>query len=308
MAIKKVKVFETGTHNGQEFSNEDVKNIFGKAEKANAIFAHSSKWKDLGKTPLNLGEFSDFELLEEEGKTKVYAGVEFNEKGLSYKEDGTFKGISVELLEDNKLGNIALLPVGVNPAVKGAEFQVSEALEFEEREFETEGTLNILEILKTKEFSKEELDQISDVIYKKENEMWYVEKLRGAGYNVSKEFQETNEFEGMTPSEIAKKVKEDALKEFQEVQEKKDDLNKFFEENKLRITPAMKDKKIFEFAETLNSNNNEFEVNQLEMFKCIVESLPTLNVEGNNYREYQNDNKNTIETMNEKAKRIMGGK
>ena len=54
-------------------------------------------------------------------KSEVYADVNFNEKGKGYYEDGILKGVSVEI-PDGKLTRVAILPVGIQPAIAGAEF------------------------------------------------------------------------------------------------------------------------------------------------------------------------------------------
>jgi len=120
---KRVKVFQAGKYPQGEFSESKVQEIFGNVKEAiQGIFIHSSKWEQEGKEPIQCGEFSNFSV--ENGT--AFADLSLNNKGQEYYNDGIFKGISVEL--SNGLKKIALLPLGVNPAITGAEFQ----LEFEE--------------------------------------------------------------------------------------------------------------------------------------------------------------------------------
>ena len=124
---KRVKVFEVGKYPQGEFSDDRLKAIFGSVkDKIQGIFAHTSKWQD--EEPLSLGEFSNFSV--ENGK--AYADLELNDKGQSYYADGVIKGISAEI--GKTLSRIALLPIGVKPAVAGAEFAEYEdvIMEFEE--------------------------------------------------------------------------------------------------------------------------------------------------------------------------------
>lgn len=128
---QKAMVFKTGTHNRKPFDSDRVKKIFGNINGSiKAIFAHTSKWVEANKDPLEIGEFSNFEIND---KGEVYADLEFNEKGLNYKQDNAIKGISVELDPNNDvLTKIALLPIGVKAAVQGAEFEEEmDLIEFE---------------------------------------------------------------------------------------------------------------------------------------------------------------------------------
>lgn len=127
MAKKRVKVFESGSFPQGEFSEERTKRVFENAGEVPGIYIHSSKWQNKGKNPLELGKFNNFSFEKIGENLAVYADVELNEKGQLYHEDGVFNGISVEIdATKDSLGSIALLPLGVEPAVATAEFQAEE--------------------------------------------------------------------------------------------------------------------------------------------------------------------------------------
>ena len=133
---KRIKIFETGIYPQGKYDKERVKKIFGNVkDNVSGIFSHSSKWTE-DKKAVKLGDFSNIEIKDMGNKTEVYADINFNEKGKNYYEDGILKGVSVEVPYD-KLTKIAVLPVGVNPAVTGAEFQEAPIfIEFQEIEGE----------------------------------------------------------------------------------------------------------------------------------------------------------------------------
>jgi len=127
VAKKRVKVFESGSFPQGEFSEERTKRVFENAGEVPGIYIHSSKWQNKGKNPLELGKFNNFSFEKTGENLAVYADVELNEKGQLYHEDGVFNGISVEIdATKDSLGSIALLPLGVEPAVATAEFQAEE--------------------------------------------------------------------------------------------------------------------------------------------------------------------------------------
>lgn len=127
MAKKRVKVFESGSFPQGEFSEERTKRVFENAGEVPGIYIHSSKWQNKGKNPLELGKFNNFSFEKTGENLAVYADVELNEKGQLYHEDGVFNGISVEIdATKDSLSSIALLPLGVEPAVATAEFQAEE--------------------------------------------------------------------------------------------------------------------------------------------------------------------------------------
>lgn len=127
MAKKRVKVFESGNYPQGEFSEERTKRVFENAGEVPGIYIHSSKWENKGKNPLELGKFKNFSFEKTGENLAVYADVELNDKGQLYHDDGVFNGISVEIdTTKDSLGSIALLPLGVDPAVATAEFQAEE--------------------------------------------------------------------------------------------------------------------------------------------------------------------------------------
>lgn len=295
---QKIKIFEAGTWNGQEFSNEEVERIFGGVESSDAVYMHTSNWQGEGKDPLKLGSFKGFEVLEEEGVKKVFALPEYNDKGIGYKEDGIFKGVSVELNDDNtELLRTALLPLSSNPAVEGAGY--STILEFEAREFEEDedkiSTIKtLLSELDITKLTDNQILGIQDIIWAISDETYYIEQLKKKGYAVTSEMQQANEFEGKTPQEISEIVSKRTIKEFQEKQSKKDGAKSWIEENKLRITPAMETAGLtLEFAEKLSTNKGEFAEDINTTFKKIVEALPKINTKGLNHNEFEGKEEET---------------
>ena len=118
---KRIKIFETGMYPQGIFNKERVKNIFGNIkDNVQGIFSHTSQWTE-DKEAVELGDFSNIEIVDKGHKSEVYADVNFNEKGQGYYEDGILKGVSVEI-PDGKLTRVAILPVGIQPAIAGAEF------------------------------------------------------------------------------------------------------------------------------------------------------------------------------------------
>lgn len=143
MAKKRVKVFESGNYPQGEFSETRTRKAFETAGEIPAIYIHSSKWQDKGKSPVELGKFDNFSFEKTGENLTVFADIELNTKGQAYHEDGIFNGISVEIDQTNdSLSKIALLPLGVEPAVATAEFQAEEkkiVYTSKYQEFEGEG-------------------------------------------------------------------------------------------------------------------------------------------------------------------------
>src|SRR3712207_2770776 len=125
---KRLKVFESGNYPQGNFEADRVKAVFEKVvDKIPGIFAHSSHWAKKEEEPVSVGEFSNFELLNKNGKLVVFGDVEFNEKGAGYYNDKILEGVSVEIdPKTNTLHKIAVLPKGVKPQVAGAEFELKE--------------------------------------------------------------------------------------------------------------------------------------------------------------------------------------
>lgn len=288
---KRLMLFKSGKYNPQgEFSAQDVKNIFGQDVKVPAIFIHSSKWKDKGKAPITVGEFSSIEVEEKDGIATAYGTLEFNDKGKGYAEDGIFGGVSVEI-PGRELKNIAILPVGVNPAVKGTEFQEGSIyLEFEEP-VQIEFEKNIVQIadiieaitsLDVTTVSKDILNILSDTVYKKLDIKYYIEKLKTDGYTVEKTGGEFQDYEGLSIQEIVTRTMAVSKAEFEAETVAKESTIKFFEDNKLKITPAMKTAGLTqEFMEHIQKNNYEFQEGSgvgeviISIFKAIPNIIQT---------------------------------
>lgn len=139
---KTVKVFGVGKWNNKEFSKTDVEKLIENTKgSVKAIFAHTSKWLKEGKEPVSLGEFSNVRLQDND----VLADLELNEKGNEYHTDGIIKGISAEVTDS--FARIAMLPIGVNQAVEGAEF-AEQVMEFEIIDNKEEGGEKVVDISK----------------------------------------------------------------------------------------------------------------------------------------------------------------
>ena len=258
--MAKALVFKTGKWNNKPFDLERVKKIFGSVnEKVKGIYAHTSHWNKLEKDPLELAEFSNFEI---DSEGKVYADLEFNEKGLIYKQDNAIKGISVELdLENDILKRIALLPIGVKAAVMGAEFEELEEdlINFEliEKEFEGGQGMTYEELKAAVEAAtlEDRLKLIKDIGLSIPEEQkkafsairWEFEEKTA---EVVKEFAE---FAGVeielkekpvekTPEEIRAEAKAEAKAEFELeklAEKRKTDKELFLANNKTKISPAL---------------------------------------------------------------------
>ena len=201
---KRIKVFEAGSYPQGDFSLDRVKEVFSSIENpVGGIFSHTSKWLNEKKSPVNVGEFSNFEIKGGD----VYADIEFNAKGTNYYNDGILKGVSVEIDKNtNKLLKIAVLPVGINPAVSTAEFQEDETgivIEFEEVEqVGYKEILTALAALDVTALSQIELETLSDAAYKLNDDKYRISKLTENGYTVVK----TAEFGKEQLEEIAKNL------------------------------------------------------------------------------------------------------
>ena len=126
----RLKIFKSGNYPQGDFSSVDkLKDIIKNTkENIKAQFAHTSKLK---KEPVIVGEFSNLGLEGDE----VYADFEFNDTGKDFYDKGIIEGLSVEI-KDNRFDRVAALPVGVNPAIVGAEFAEQHGfyIEFEKEE------------------------------------------------------------------------------------------------------------------------------------------------------------------------------
>lgn len=199
---KRIKVFESGNYPQGDFSLDRVKKVFSSIENpVGGIFSHTSKWLNENKNPVDVGEFSNFEIKGNE----VFADVEFNDKGSNYYNDGILKGVSVEIDKNtDKLLKIAVLPIGINPGVSTAEFQEEETgiiIEFEEVEqVGYKEILAALAALDLTQLSATELETLSDAAYRLNDDKYRINKLTENGYTVVK----TAEFSKEQLDEIAK--------------------------------------------------------------------------------------------------------
>ena len=242
---KRIKIFETGIYPQGKYDKERVKKIFGSVkDNVSGIFSHSSKWTE-DKKAVKLGDFSNIEIKDMGNKTEVYADINFNEKGKNYYEDGILKGVSVEVPYD-KLTKIAVLPVGVNPAVTGAEFQEAPIfIEFQEIEGEDK-TMDREEVLKS--LTKTEVEAQAERLNIK-----VAEKLAPK-----------------TEAEITKEITDRLTKE----SETKTKVSEFMKEHDKKIVPAFKPffEKIVE--ESLKSEVNwEFNKKDTSLYDGLQEFM-----------------------------------
>lgn len=253
----KVKVFESGNYPQGEFNAEKVKNIFSKVvEPIKAIFSHTSKYKQ-GEAPIEIGSFKDFTIEEKGEKAVVYGNIDFNEKGNNYYKDNILKGVSVEIDKDtDTLTKVAILPIGINPAVQGAEFQEM-IVEFEE----------VIEDSKDEPTPEEPKEiTIDEVIEKFGNE-----------YNITKK----EEVVVKTEEEIREEVK----KEFEAKYNAKKLKDNFLEKNKSKLTPTIKEFMTDKFLETIFEDSRTLEFGENENYKVheviekLFDKLPNINTE-----------------------------
>ena len=288
--MPKVKIFQSGEYPQGNITKDDVKSIFSKDYKdTNAIFAHNSKWKGENKDPVQLGKFNDFEIVENGTGVEVFANLELNEKGSQYRDDGIVKGISVEIDKSKlELGDIAILPIGVDPAVEGANipcefekvneniYRFTTNLEFES----VEDLLNGIESMsiedKMKLISKvkstvteEQRQQVRNLIYEYENN-------KGDGKSMeNKDVYSKEEFE--------KQLKEQKDQIMKEVEAQKE-FEKALEIGKSKIMPSLHPlieyalKKASEEKETILEFQNGDKVEKMsnfERFNKIIENFKT---------------------------------
>lgn len=253
----KVKVFESGNYPQGEFNAEKVKNIFSKVvEPIKAIFSHTSKYKQ-GEAPIEIGSFKDFTIEEKGEKAVVYGNIDFNEKGNNYYKDNILKGVSVEIDKDtDTLTKVAILPIGINPAVQGAEFQEM-IVEFEE----------VIEDSKDEPTPEEPKEITIDEV---------IEKF-GDEYNITKK----EEVVVKTEEEIREEVK----KEFEAKYNAKKLKDNFLEKNKSKLTPTLKEFMTDELLETIFEDSRTLEFGENENYKVheviekLFDKLPNINTE-----------------------------
>lgn len=276
MIKKGVKLFEAGNYSQGNFPIDKVKEVFEGAEKITAQFAHTSKINRAGKKALELGEFSNFEIDE---KGIVTADVDFNEKGETMYEDGTINGCSIEISE-GLISKVAILPVGVEPAVSGAEFDESGNFVFGgEMEFAEEpkkpSLSEIAETLNNFDMSTDEngeFQSIQEAVWKLSDEKYAIDNLEKSGYSITK----NEEFQAKTVEEIRKEIEV----EFKAKEEGKSEFQKLKSEGK--ITKAMEDAGLnSEFMSMLYSKESEngiieFGETKFEFAKVMLDILKTI--------------------------------
>ena len=253
---KRIKIFETGMYPQGIYNRERVKKIFGNVkDNVKGIFSHSSKWTE-DKEAVELGNFNNIEIQDKGYKTEVYADVNFNEKGKGYYEDGILKGVSVEI-PDDKLTKVAILPLGVKPAITGAEFSEQPML-FEFQEIETEP-----EKKEKGEDKKMDRKEVLDTLTKPEIEA-QAERLN---ITVAERLKPKTE-EEITAEITAKLNKENEIKT---------KTKEFMDKNQKKIIPAYKP--FFEklIPEVLNSEINwEFEKKETGLIEGLEKFMETI--------------------------------
>lgn len=300
MKLQGVKIFETGNYLQGNFPTEKVESIFNNLDgSVKGQFAHSSKWEN-PEDAIEIGEFSNFKL--DEGK--ILADIDFNEKGEEYYNDGIIKGVSVEIGEDN-ISKIAVLPLGVEPAINGAEFEEKGILEFgskifedikkkeEKKEFQFEEMMDEIKDLDMTEENENMLSPMVDLLFEKMDEKHYIGMLEKRGYKVTKEFQD----EHKTIEEITKEVETRLIKKYDAEKKGKIEFDKFKAEGK--ITPAMEEAGINEdFFKVINFNENttlEFEdkKNDISVVRKIFEVMPNIININPEKKEFNNQEEKT---------------
>lgn len=250
----KIKVFESGKYPQGEFNKDTVKSIFSSVtEPIKAIFSHTSKWTD--KAPVEVGEFKNFEVKETENGATAYAEVDFNETGAKYHSDGILKGVSVEIDKlSNKLLKVAVLPVGINPQISGAEFQEEDMLVTSFEEITEE----------PKQLTKEEVLTsltIDDIIAK-----------FGTDYDITKKEQPK-------PAKTEEEIRKEIKAEFEAKIRAEKNKNDFLERHKNKITPNIREFMTDDVLSLICSDNSvvefgEIKVNLLEIIDKLMFALP----------------------------------
>ncbi|MGL5122561.1 MAG: hypothetical protein ACRC6K_00125 [Fusobacteriaceae bacterium] len=325
---KKIKVFEVGNYPQGEFSIQAVKDIFGNIKgPVSGIFSHTTKWLTENKEPVKVGTFDNFEI----SGNNVYAELEFNEKGINYYNDGILKGVSVEIDGTlNKVNKIAVLPIGITPAIIGAEFQViNEGINL--LEFEEVNKLKLTELIAGLEglsaidritlaiATLKELDvtqcDVSPILtraWELDDQQWYIKNLITNGYVVEK----TTEFNKEKLAIIAKPLGFN-LVEFENKIKTEDEIRKEITlefENKSKLEELKKNinKKIFpilqpfvEFAlekSILDNRIIEFSENEktttFEKFTKIINEMPESKIFKEHYKEFSGTDKNEDDKKN----------
>lgn len=245
---KRVKIFESGNYTQGNFDVKRVNRIFSNInDKIKGIFIHSSKWKNENKAPLEVATFDNFDIKENNGIATVYADITLNDKGKSYYEDGTLKGVSVEIDGNDNLDKIAVLPIGTTPAINGAEFEIGTAI------FNLKGDdyMTKEEILKSL--------TIEDI-----------KNLEFENYEIN--IKEIKKEKPKTEEEIRKEILNELKTEFEEKERIDKEIREFEEKNKNKLTPAIKEILTENTMKAIFKNKNiEFDNTFVDISKIVVD-------------------------------------
>ena len=301
---KKIKVFQVGKYPQGEFSKEKIQQIFGNVKgKIESIFSHTSKWVSEGSDPVVVGEFNNFEI---NGDT-VYGEIEFNDKGSKYYNDGILKGVSVEI-NNGVLSKIAVLPIGINPAIPGAEFEETESAMLN---FEVITQLTAMEIveqiknLDVTAITDTEKVALLDAIWLLSDNKYIANTLESEGYTVTKvEMQQLTqeEMRALVRKEVEFETRRDCLKEAIKTKFRLPQ----HEIVEFAIEEAFKNRDtILEFSE--NEKTSMF-----ERLEKTIEVLPKDSLFIEHHKEIEFSKENETENFFDKSKKetlkIFGGK
>ncbi|MGL6101109.1 MAG: hypothetical protein ACRC0G_15985 [Fusobacteriaceae bacterium] len=313
MAKKRIKVFASGKYPQGEFSDERVKEIFSGIEgTVKGIFSHSSKWITENKDPVEVGEFSNFTI----DKGNVFADIEFNVNGAKYHDDGILKGVSVEIdTNNNTLSRIAVLPVGIKPAVTGAEFNEEEegiTIEFEEvREVTITEIIIALANINVAEVPSSDLEVLNNQAYKLQDEKWKINKLIESGYTVQKEFSK-EEIETLAKplgfvlaefQEPVKKTVEEIRAEIKAEIEFETKIEALVNDSKTKIPPVLQGivefaiKKAGEERETIIEFSENEKISMFEKLELDIKSLKKHPTQETYYKDLEFGEEKEIDYM-----------
>lgn len=240
---KTVKVFGIGKWNNIEFTKEKVKSLIDNTkEKVKAIYAHTSKWKKEGKEPIDIGEFSNIRLQDND----VVAELKLNKKGTEYYNDGIIKGISAEVT--NSFDKIAALPIGITQAVEGAEFE-EQVMEFEEIKNNLEGGEEMSLKDQIKSLTKDEKLELAKGIFKCEGLEFEIKEPESPKTEKEIRAEVRAEIEEEAEMKATEKAKNEAIE--CALKELKDDM---------KLTPVLSS----EFKAILKDCNHSEKVDTLE--------------------------------------------
>jgi len=300
---RRVKMFSKGDYGKKgTFDLESLKNIVkNTADTIKAQYSHTSHWEKLNKDkgekliPLAVGEFSNFGVEND----SIYGDVEFNDIGEAFLNGGIIDKLSVET-NDNRdaFTAVAALPLGVKPAVLGAEFEY-------DMEFENEGgtgdmTLKEMLVKATVEEKKEILAELQAEL---ETEAKTEDKTEDKT-ETKDETKAKDETKVKTEAEIRAEIKAEIAKEFELKATEKELKGKLD-----KVAPALRE--IFEFAiekaceaeEATNTYEFEVEGKKVEKtkaqeFNYVLDNLKGIkNMDITN--EFQSNNASNAKTNQE---------